>query len=169
MDIVVREATPEDAEDMLAFMDLLLSEPGLDIPLERDEFDISLEEEARIMAEYAASDNAIFLLAMCGGELVGQLNIKGGTHRALRHGATLGLAVKIGWRGRGVGSALMRRAMEWAQAGGVLNRIELSVYVRNQPAIHLYEKFAFKVEGLRQKVIYQDGEYLDDLIMARLF
>jgi putative acetyltransferase len=76
--------------------------------------------------------------------------------------------VRKEWRGQGVGSALMSAAIAWARQTGIVSRIELQVYVRNQAAIALYRKFGFEVEGRRRRVVYQNGEYLDDLVMALL-
>jgi putative acetyltransferase len=47
-------------------------------------------------------------------------------------------------------------------------RIELIVYVDNAPAIALYEKFAFEVEGTHHQFAFRDGEYVDAYSMARL-
>ena len=62
----------------------------------------------------------------------------------------------------------LAHAIAWAQQSGIVTRIELYVYARNQAAIHLYEQFGFEIEGRRRRAIYQDGTYVDDLIMARL-
>ena len=62
---------------------------------------------------------------------------------------------------------MMRQAVEWAREAGV-KRIELEVFARNAPAIYLYEKFGFEIEGKRRKSIYKRGEYLDTLIMGLL-
>ena len=166
--MTVREATPADAERLIGHMQQLLSEEHVDIPLAPNEFVLTVEEERELLAAYNESDNSIFLLAEAGSDLVGQLNLKGSKRKALAHSAVLGMSVHRTWRNKGVGSALIGKALAWARHGGVLKRIELYVYARNQPAIHLYEKFGFQVEGRRQKVIYQGGEYLDDLIMAIL-
>ena len=71
-------------------------------------------------------------------------------------------------RNRGIGSALMAYAIDWATKGGVLTRIELYVYASNARAIHLYEKFGFRLEGRRRQAIYQNGQYGDDLTMGLL-
>jgi RimJ/RimL family protein N-acetyltransferase len=78
------------------------------------------------------------------------------------------MSVHRGWRNQGIGSALMARAIEWAKSTRLVTRIELNVFVRNEMAIHLYEKFGFQVEGRRRRAVYLDGEFVDDYIMALL-
>jgi hypothetical protein len=39
----------------------------------------------------------------------------------------------------------------------------------NAPAIYLYEKFGFQVEGHRKAAIFLNGIYLNDLIMGLVF
>jgi len=49
-----------------------------------------------------------------------------------------------------------------------LERIELEVFASNAPAIKLYEKVGFVVEGVKQKARKLDDIY-DDLIEMALF
>ena len=79
------------------------------------------------------------------------------------------MSVARPWRGQGIGTLLMARAVDWARASGVVRRIELKVFVRNVRAIHLYEKFGFVVEGRHRQAVYRYGEYVDLLTMALLF
>lgn len=166
--MIIREARPDDAGQLIAYIQRLLAEPGINIPLTPGEFTLSVEEEREFLAKSAAAPNSIFLLAEVDGEIVGELNCKGGTRQATRHTATLGISVRHEWRGQGVGTALMTEAVAWAKQTGLITRIELQVYARNEPAIRLYREFGFEVEGRRRRVIFQEGEYLDDLIMALL-
>ncbi len=166
--LVIRPAQPDDAANLIAYVQQLLAEPNLHIPLTTAEFTLTLAEEQQLLAEVAAADNSVVLLAEAGAQIVGELNLKGGKRRATRHSALLGISVRQGWRGQGVGSALMTQAIAWARGSGVITRIELYVYARNEAAQHLYQKFGFEVEGRRRRVIYQNGEYLDDLVMALL-
>jgi RimJ/RimL family protein N-acetyltransferase len=166
--IIIREAQAADAEQLLAHVQRLLHEPVRTAPLAPDEFTLSLEQERQILADYAKTAIAIFLVAEVDGMLVGELTCKGGARQALRHAVSLGMSVRQEWRNRGVGSRLLEQAIAWAQQSGIVTRIELYVYARNQAAIHLYEKFGFEIEGRRRRAIYQDGAYVDDLIMARM-
>jgi putative acetyltransferase len=49
-----------------------------------------------------------------------------------------------------------------------IHRIELSVYTDNAPAVHLYEKFGFAIEGTARQFALRGGEYVDAYYMARL-
>ncbi len=166
MAMIVREARPEDAEQLIARVHRLVEEPQIDIPMAPGEFKISVEEERVILQEYADQDNSVFLIAEVEGRIIGSLNCRGGDRMATRHVAHLGMAVDREWRNQGVGTALLARALEWGRKSSSIKRIELAVYVRNRHAIHLYEKFGFAIEGRRRNVVFQNGEYLDDFMMA---
>jgi putative acetyltransferase len=45
----------------------------------------------------------------------------------------------------------------------------LTVYVDNAPAIHLYKRFGFVIEGTHQAFALRDGRYVDAHFMARIF
>lgn len=61
-------------------------------------------------------------------------------------------------------AAMCDYADRWA---GIL-RLELTVFVDNAPAIALYRKFGFEVEGTQRAYALRDGEYADVYAMARL-
>lgn len=164
----IRKATPDDAAALIALVQTLAEEPGRNITLSPGEFQYTEEEERQILADYAAADNSLFLVAEAAGQLIGNLNLSGGKRQSTRHAATLGIALIRPWRNRGVGKLLMAEAVRWAQASGVLKRIELKVFTRNQHAIHLYESFGFQIEGRMRSSIFLEGEYLDDLVMGLL-
>ena len=80
----------------------------------------------------------------------------------------IGMAIAREWRGRGVGSALMAAAIEWARERG-LHKLCLSVFPHNDAAIALYRKFGFVEEGRRVKQIRrQSGELWDTVEMGLL-
>jgi len=169
MDLTIREARPSDAGRLIAYIRRLIAEPGIDVELSPGEFDLTVEEEKENLADYAVSENSIYLLAEVENEIVGVLICTGGKRSATRHVATLGgMSVKREWRHQGIGTQLMTRATEWAERTDIVTRLELSVFARNEAAIRLYRTFGFVVEGCRRKAIYRDGEYLDDLRMGKL-
>jgi len=103
-------------------------------------------------------------LALADGKLVGSLSIE-----ESRFGfGELGMAVARDWRGRGVGSALLATAIEWARERG-LHKLTLSVFPHNAAAIALYRKFGFVEEGRRVKQYRRaTGELWDAVEMGLL-
>jgi putative acetyltransferase len=110
--------------------------------------------------------DTLHLLALADSAVIGSA----GMHRTsqslrTRHVAALGIFVAHDWQGRGVGSELMRRLLDWADHWAGYLRIELGVYTDNEPAIALYRKFGFVHEGTQRAFALRDGRYVD---MARL-
>ena len=66
------------------------------------------------------------------------------------------------------GSALVSAVIDLADNWLALRRLELAVFVDNAPAVALYEKFGFSVEGTYREYAFRDGRYVDAYAMARL-
>ena len=109
------------------------------------------------------------LVACVEDEVVGNLSLHTSPTRwRMRHVGSIGMAVRDDWQGKGVGTALMEAALDLANNWLNLTRIELSVYVDNAPAIALYKKLGFEVEGTHRRFALRKGEYVDAFSMARL-
>ncbi|MBL9175671.1 MAG: GNAT family N-acetyltransferase [Verrucomicrobiales bacterium] len=116
------------------------------------------------------TDASLVSLVACDGEdVVGTLglHLNPGMPRR-QHVAELGMAVRDDWQGRGVGTALLKAALELADGWMQLRRLQLTVFVDNAPAVRLYRKFGFEVEGTLRELAYRDGRYVDGFLMARL-
>ncbi len=127
----------------------------------------SVEVWRKRLAEPA--DGYFQFVACIGNEIVGELGLitfPQGPRR--RHAAKLGMAVRDDWQGKGIGSALMQAAVDMADKWLNILRLELEVYTDNEPAVRLYKKFGFVVEGTLRCFGYRDGEFVDVYTMARL-
>jgi len=61
---------------------------------------------------------------------------------------------------------MMARLLELARRDG-LHRLNLEVVAENRAAVRLYEKFGFKVEGVKKEAyLGEDGMYHDELVMG---
>jgi L-phenylalanine/L-methionine N-acetyltransferase len=78
------------------------------------------------------------------------------------------MSVHDDFSGRGIGSALMDALVHLSDDWLNLKRLELTVHVDNEPAIRLYRKFDFEMEGTRRADTFRDGKYVDSYVMARL-
>ncbi len=115
------------------------------------------------------ADGRYMLVAAVGDEVVGALGFGACTAPRIRHVGRLGpIAVARAWQGRGVGSALMRAAVDLADNWLNLVRLELLVIDGNDAAIGLYRRFGFEIEGTLRAFGFQAGRYVDVHTMARI-
>jgi len=157
--MVVRQAGEADFDGWYALYAAVAAEGkwiGRELPVDR-------EESRRWFLDNIAGNDipGVGLVAVVDGKQVGQL----GLH--LRSGiGDLGMAVDAGWRGRGVGSALMAAAIGWAR-DHELHKLALQLWPHNTSALRLYQKFGFVEEGrLHRQYRRRNGELWDAIVMG---
>ena len=161
MEIEVRRAEPDDCEALRRVFSGPKAIAGtLQLPFP------SAEAWRRRIAETPEGTHS--LVACVDGEVVGDLGLEALDRPRVRHVGRIGMAVRDDWQGRGVGTALMRAALDLADNWLDLTRIELTVYTDNAAAIALYEKFGFRIEGTHRRHAFRNGEYVDAYSMAHL-
>lgn len=111
-------------------------------------------------------DDHVFV-AELDGRVVGIAGLHGKTGK-LRHGAMLGIAVHDDFAGRGVGRALMAKLIDLGEQWLGLVRLELEVFADNERAIRLYQRLGFVEEGRKRKAAFRGGQFVDEVIMARV-
>ena len=156
---VIRAARPADAEAIAAMQAL----PGFRHGTLRLPY--PTPDATRRWLE--APPEGCVLLAFCGDTLAGLIDLH--RHPGRRaHVAGLGMGVRDGWTGRGLGTRLMHEAVEYADRWLGLRRLELTVFTDNAPALALYRRFGFVVEGTHRGFALRDGVLADAHFMARL-
>ena len=160
--ILIRRATADDAAALVRLFSAPRAMWGtLQVPY--------TSEEARRRRLVDAPEGTYPLVAEVDGEVVGQLTLHSNPTRPRRaHAGALGMAVRDDWHGRGVGTALMAACLDLADNWLNLTRVQLEVYTDNEPAIRLYTKFGFEIEGTMRRYAYRNGEWVDAYFMARL-
>jgi ribosomal protein S18 acetylase RimI-like enzyme len=152
---VIRQARPVDALPMAEHFSEIVeeggavaTEPPLDVYERADRFAHSCDD---------------MLVAEADGVVVGMLHLQ-----VSRFGfAELGLSVDRAWRGRGVGSALMRAGEVWARGRG-LHKLSLEVFPTNEAALALYRRLGYVEEGRRLRHYRRrNGELWDAIVMGR--
>ena len=161
MEIVIRHAEPDDYHGMHRVFEGERAVAGtLQLPYQ------SVERWRLRLAN--PSQEYYSLVACVDAEIVGSLGLGAVERPRRRHVGDLGMAVRDDWQGKGVGTALMRAAIDLADNWLNMERIELTVYVDNAPAIALYRRFGFEVEGVHLRYAFREGTYVDAHTMARL-
>ena len=98
-------------------------------------------------------------------KVVGWCDVVTNPREGFRHCGSLGMGLLPETRGRGVGTRLVQAAIDRSWELG-LERIELEVYASNSPALALYRKVGFVIEGVKVRARKLDGRYDDNIFMA---
>ena len=161
MDILIREAEPDDAEALMkCFTAPKVVQGTLQLPYR------SVESVRELLVK--TGEGYYNLVAVVDGKVVGSIGLHAATRPRTNHKAEIGMMVHDDWQGKGIGTALMRAVIDLADKWLNLTRIELTVYTDNEAAVALYRKFGFEIEGTLRKYAFRDGEFVDAYTMARV-
>jgi putative acetyltransferase len=111
-------------------------------------------------------ENMIALVAIYDKLIVGYAMISKGTRERRKGVGDLAMYLHQDFQNAGLGTAMLDRLLNLARKEG-LHRIGLHVIADNKIAVHLYEKFCFRKEGiLKESYLGQDKRYHDELVMG---
>jgi phosphinothricin acetyltransferase len=87
--------------------------------------------------------------------------------KAYEYVADFSVYVERAWRGKGVGSALLRALIARAEQLGY-HKMVLSAFPRNALGMALYQKYAFRTVGIYKEQGLLDGQWVDTIIMEKI-
>ncbi len=165
--VTIRSAQPDDAAQLIAYVHSVLAESPHFL-LEPDEFDFTEEQERQWVQDHLDGPGKLIVIAEVLGAVIGCLSFENGLHRRFFHRGSVGVSVRMAWRGRGIGTALLQSLLDWAEANPLIEKIGLSVFANNVDAIRLYKRLGFVEEGRQPREMrLGPGEYADNVLMCR--
>ncbi len=87
----------------------------------------------------------------------------------LSHSGWILLGVRETFQGRGIGARLLQILLATASIMIGLRRVQLTVFSDNEPAIKLYRRFGFEIEGRHRDFVRRGDGFIDALTMAKLY
>ena len=167
-ELLIREAEAEDAAELVTFLNRVSLETDF-TSLDREGILLTDTEMELFLDKQAHSENQITLLALLNDEIAGLVNITADQRQRVRHIGDLFIVIGKRYWNNGLGSLLLEEAIEWAQASGIMRRLQLTVQTRNQAAVHLYQKHGFVIEGRQDRGAYiKEGKFIDVYLMGKL-
>ena len=163
-DVTVRALNENDAID---FQDLRLRA----LREHPDAFSSTYERESAHTMDFVAerlrrtaeSRNNFTLGALRQKELIGVVGFRRIDGVKEQHrGHIWGMHVRSDEQGKGIGKALLSRAIDLVTALPGLEQIELCVVTRNKQARNLYASLGFASCGIDPRALFVNGEYLDE-------
>ena len=157
LSFTLRPSTEADLDAYMALREAVAAEGrgiGAEVPLDVD-------RDRRVFLGSITAEHQLSLVAVDEeGAIVGNLGIEVHAYGV----AELGMMVAGAWRGKGVGSALLRAAIDWAREAGA-HKVALQHWPTNARAAALYEKFGFVEEGvLRRHYRRKNGALWDAVV-----
>lgn len=168
-EVVVREGVPGDAAAVLAYMNRCLPDFSPYVATAADEFTVTEDYEREWLQTQQRTVGAYVVLAFAGDQVVGLLNCAVNPNRSrLAHIGQIGMSSDKAYWGSGLGSAMMKRMVQWAEASPALGMLQLQVYADNERAMRLYKGHGFVTAGtIPGRTRFADGSTRDDVIMYR--
>lgn len=167
-EILIRAGVPDDAPGVLAHR-LHMAHTSEHNVVQPDEIDDDIEKQREWLQDRVDRDHELFIIGVSDlhpGLVIGSLHFHSFNRRVLAHHGDFGISVDAAWRGKGVGTAMIRTLLDWAREHPTIEKVCLGVYENNEGAIRLYQRLGFKLEGRREKFFKTQRGYVDDLMMS---
>ena len=165
MDYVIRKATSSDAEELLRYLKQIGSESD-NLTFGEEGMPFSLEAEQKFLESLEKSDSTVIFCAFDGDKLIADISVQRVTRDRLKHRGNIGISVlKDYWR-NGIGTSLMKTALDYSKNVMGMEVVTLEVRCDNERAIRLYEKFGFKITGTIPAMMKINGELIDCYTMT---
>ena len=166
MKLQIRDPQRSDAQALVDLFSKLDSETSFML-FEPGERMTTVDAQKERIFEFNEAENRQMFVACHGEYVVGVIVGNGGGMSRNQHSVQIAIGVEKAFSGLGVGFQLMQGIESWAQAKQ-LHRMELTVMTHNSAAIALYEKCGFQQEGRKRHSLKVNGDYVDELLMAKL-
>lgn len=102
------------------------------------------------------------------GELIGLVGVQFDRRVKKQHGATIiNFYVKKEFRGNGIGSTLLEKAIEHAKSMGFIEFLKLTVSSGRDSTMKIYTKFGFERTGIIPDDLKLDDTYFDTVHMVK--
>jgi ribosomal protein S18 acetylase RimI-like enzyme len=119
-----------------------------------------------VLLRHNEIESRIFFVACVGNEVVGWVHLKHRDLKKLSHTVEFTLGVLEEYQEQGIGSHLLERGIEWAGTQG-FEKLCNSVPSSNEQALAFLESRGFEVEAIREDHYKLNGQYLDEVMLAR--
>lgn len=107
----------------------------------------------------------MFFVATVDGDVVGWTHLDLPQVEPMQGTAQQTVGVRETYRGHGIGTKLLARGIEWAEANG-FRKVYNSVPITNERALEFLTVHGWDTEAIRRNHYAIDGEFVDEVMMA---
>ncbi len=162
--VEIRKATPDDAGKILEYCKIIGGQSD-NLTFGPEGIPFTVEKEKEFLENMMRSDRRLYLVAVCGGKIVGTAVFNSFERARLAHRATVSLSVEKSMWGNHIGTRFMEKLIDFGKNTAGTEIISLEVRSDNARAISLYKKFGFEKVATFPGFMKIDGEDIDCDIM----
>lgn len=162
--VTLRPARPDDAPGIIAAVRSTAEERSY-VLMEVYGRDADAQ---RAYLEQLDTEHNLFLVAVVDGQVVGILGL---LDTLICSSPLPSLAVGVHllrqWRGRGIGSAMLRYALRWAAAHDY-HRVEADIFTTNKRSVHLFGKAGFhEQQNCRRHSVQVGAQQINEVVLEK--
>ena len=164
--VVFRYPRWKDVPDYTRVMNSLVRERSFNGILKRTTMKKEKKWFSDIFKKMKKGD-MVMLIAEVDGGFAGDALVERKPLEANKHVCTIGIQLHKDFRGKGIGTELMKAIIQQAKDTLGSRVLELRVIEPNESAMRAYERLGFKATGKVPKGFNYYGRYCDEIIMVR--
>ena len=165
---VIRSPREEDIGGMLEYLCLSAGETDFLLRYPEECGRYTPEGEKALFEKINASDCGAMLVCIVDGKVAGNCDISWNNRIKTRHRASVAIALLKEYWNLGIGSRLFEELVRIAEENENILQMELEFIEGNSRARALYEKFGFRITGVRPNAIrLKDGTLLNEYTMIK--
>lgn len=164
--IVIREGEITDSERLQKCVKSYLKSQL--IPLTEVEFEEMAKNHKEWIQRFKDGKNNLLLVAEHNGQIIGNVDLMINNREMLKHVGYIGMGIHEEWQGHGIGTAILKIMLEWADNNPEIEALWLQAFSNNKGGLKLYSNLGFEKTGVQRKFIKtKTGEYIDNVILTK--
>ena len=165
--VALRSAESKDAEAFIKFLKNLSADTHF-FELQPDEVNVDTKEMSNIITKYEQNPNALLMLIIHDGEIVGFSSIEPVSNAAkLKHRGMIKGGLLLHFLGYGIGRLSLNTTLKLAEKME-FEQYESELFSDNRRLIDMYSNMGFEEWGRVRRAYKIGGDYVDKLIMGKI-
>lgn len=161
LDLTIRQAQQDDLSGLVGAIREALSDESY---IEAETVADVIESEDALL-RHNEFEKRVFFVATVKNDVIGWLHLDAPNVEKLAHTAELTVGVIEAYQGRGIGTKLLDRGVDWALEND-FEKLYNSVPASNRDAIDFLEHHGWETEAVREDHYEIDDAYVDEVMLS---
>ena len=163
---IIRPIEANDARGFINLQEEILTQTDF-VYFTPNEQGSTVQQIRKNIVDWRKQKTSTVLLCIYNGQFAGYAQISGNHASRIKHIANIRIAVLEQFQKKGLATALLKESEKWSRANQ-LTRLEANVMIHNEPALTLFQKGNFTLEGTRKQAFLLNDQYIDEKQFSKI-